>query len=159
MSKETFEKVIQEVEKMTEANERFEDNTLQDFAITIDYLLKERSRKEEVLALVSAMSALSEYRKGLEKRIEYAKLGGHKEREAALLEILDQLDKELGMAVTMKVYEHTDQKTIVNDIKQAILEHLAPTLGRGKWHAREQDALQQIIAKVLEGYFVVKIGT
>ena len=158
MSNETVKQVIEKVKKMTEANERFEDDTLQNFAITIDYLLKERSRKEDVLASASAMLALDEYRKGLEKQIEYAKLGGYKERQAILLEILEQIDKELKAAVTMKLYEHTDHESIVNAIKQAILEHLAPTLGRGKWHAREQDALQQIISKVMEGYFVVKMG-
>lgn len=157
MSKETIRKTIETVKKMTEANERFEDNALQEFAITINYLLKERSRKEEVLASASAMLALDGYKKGLENRIEQAKLGGAREREATLLEILEQIDKELVTAVTMKVYEHADQDNIVNEIKQAILEHLAPTLGRGKWHAREQDALQQIISKVLEGYFVVKL--
>ena len=93
MSEETIKKVIEKVEKMTEANESFEDNALQNFAITIDYLLRERTRKEEVLASASAMLALAEYRKGLEKHIEYAKIGGLKEREATLLEILEQIDK------------------------------------------------------------------
>ncbi|NIR15587.1 MAG: hypothetical protein GWN86_17345, partial [Desulfobacterales bacterium] len=84
---------------MAEANEEFENKDLQEFALTIQYLLKGQTRKEEVLALASAIVAVEEYKKGLQKRIEYAKLGELKEREATLLELLDQIDRELEMAV------------------------------------------------------------
>jgi hypothetical protein len=56
----------------------------------------------------------------------------------------------------MKIHEYTYQKNIADELKTAILEHLAPTMGRGKWHAREQEALMQIVSKALEGYMVVK---
>jgi hypothetical protein len=158
MSEEIVKEVIAKVEEMSEAGEEFEDNILQDFAVTIDYLLKERSRKEEVLALAAAIFALDEYKKGLEKRIEYARIGGLKEREATFLEIIDNIEKELEMAVTMKIHQHSYHENIADEIKQAILEHLEPTLGRGKWHAREQTAILEIISKVMEGYLVVKIG-
>ena len=158
MSDETVKNVIATVEKMAEENEEFEDNNLQNFALAIQHLLKERSRKEEALALAAAVFALDEYKKGLEKRIEYARIGGMKEREATLLEIFDLIDKELDMAVTMKIHQHSHQEIIADEINQAILEHLEPTLGRGKWHAREQAAILQVISKVLDGYLVVKIG-
>jgi hypothetical protein len=158
MSDETVKNVIATVEKMAEENEEFEDNNLQNFALAIQQLLKERSRKEEALALAAAVFALDEYKKGLEKRIEYARIGGMKEREATLLEIFDLIDKELDMAVTMKIHQHSHQEIIADEINQAILEHLEPTLGRGKWHAREQAAILQVISKVLDGYLVVKIG-
>lgn len=159
MSEETARKVIARVEKMRETHEEFEDEELQDFALTIQYLLNQRGRREEVLALASSLSALDEYRKSLKKRLEYAKIGGLKEREATLLEILDQFDKELEMAVSMKIHQHSHQDDMANDIQQAILRHLEPTLGRGKWHAREEAAILKIISKVMEGYLVVKLGT
>ncbi len=61
------------------------------------------------------------------------------------------------MAVTLKIHQHTYQENIADEIKKAILEHLEPTLGRGKWHAREQEAILQVISKAMEGYLVVKI--
>jgi hypothetical protein len=159
MTQEIARKVIERVQRMGEAQEEFEDQTLQEFALTIDYLLKERGSKEQVLALASTMFAIDEYKKGLEKRIEYARIGGFKEREATLLEILDQIDKELEMAVTMKIHQHTHHDAMADEIKQAILQHLEPTLGRGKWHAREQAAILRTISKAMEGYLVVKVGT
>ena len=144
---------------MAEANEEFEDKDLQEFAIAIKYLLKGQTRKEEVLALASAILAVEEYKKALQKRIEYAKLGDLKEREATLLELLDQIDRELEMAVAMKIHEFTFQDNIADEIKKAILGHLEPTLGRGKWHAREEEAILQIISQAMEGYLVVKVGT
>jgi hypothetical protein len=159
MSEETARKVIAKIEKMTETHEEFEDEALQDFSLTIQYLLNQRGRREEVLALASSLSALDEYRKSLQKRIEYAKIGGLKEREATLLETLDQFDKELEMAVSMKIHQHSHHDDMANDIQQAILRHLEPTLGRGKWHAREEAAILKIISKVMEGYLVVKLGT
>ncbi len=120
--------------------------------------MKGQTRKEEVLALASAIVAVEEYKKGLQKRIEYAKLGELKEREATLLELLDQMDRELEMAVAMKIHEFTFQDNIADEIKKAILGHLEPTLGRGKWHAREEEAIQQIISKAMEGYLVVRVG-
>jgi superfamily II DNA helicase RecQ len=159
MSEETARKVIARIEKMKETHEELEDETLQDFALTIQYLLSQRSRREEVLALASSLSALDEYRTSLKKRIEYAKIGGLKEREATLLEMLDQFDKELEMAVSMKVHQHSHQEDMASDIQQAILKHLEPTLGRGKWHAREEAAILKIISKVMEGYLVVKLGS
>jgi hypothetical protein len=158
MSEDIVNSVIAKVEEMAEANEEFENKDLQEFALTIQYLLKGQTRKEEVLALASAIVAVEEYKKGLQKRIEYAKLGELKEREATLLELLDQIDRELEMAVAMKIHEFTFQDNIADEIKKAILEHLEPTLGRGKWHAREEEAIQQIISKVMEGYLVVKTG-
>ncbi|MGD8370064.1 MAG: hypothetical protein PVG64_00550 [Syntrophobacterales bacterium] len=158
MSEDIVNSVIAKVEKMADANEEFENKDLQEFALTIQYLLKGQTRKEEVLALASAIVAVEEYKKGLQKRIEYAKLGELKEREATLLELLDQIDRELEMAVAMKIHEFTFQDNIADEIKKAILGHLEPTLGRGKWHAREEEAIQQIISKVMEGYLVVKIG-
>lgn len=159
MSEDIVKKVIAKVEKMADANEEFENKDLQEFALTIQYLLKGQTRKEEVLALASAIVAVEEYKKGLQKRIEYAKLGELKEREATLLELLDQMDRELEMAVAMKIHEFTFQDNIADEIKKAILGHLEPTLGRGKWHAREEEAIQQIISKVMEGYLVVRVGT
>ncbi|MFP3870450.1 MAG: hypothetical protein ACLFVT_06170 [Syntrophobacteria bacterium] len=158
MNKESVREVIEKLKKMAEAQEVFEDKTLEDFVITIEHLMKEGSRKEEVLALASAMLALDEYKKSLQKRIDYARIGGLKEREATLLEVLDQIDKELDRAVTMKIHQHTHNENMADEIKQAILQHLEPTLGRGKWHAREQAALLQTISKAMEGYLVVKIG-
>ena len=158
MSEDIVKKVTEKVKEMAEANEEFEDKDLQEFAIAIQYLLKGLIRTEEVLAFASAILALDEYKKGLEKRVEYAKLGELKEREATLLELLDQIDRELEMAVTMKVHEFTFQDSITDEIKKAILHHLEPTLGRGKWHAREAEAIQQIISKAMEGYLVVKAG-
>ncbi|UCE83202.1 MAG: hypothetical protein JSV47_01260 [Deltaproteobacteria bacterium] len=159
MSEDIVNSVIAKVEKMADANEEFENKDLQEFALTIQYLLKGQTRKEEVLALASAIVAVEEYKKGLQKRIEYAKLGELKEREATLLELLDQMDRELEMAVAMKIHEFTFQDNIADEIKKAILGHLEPTLGRGKWHAREEEAIQQIISKVMEGYLVVRVGT
>ena len=156
MSEDIAKRVIAQVEEMSKEGEKFEDREMQEFAITIQHLLRERVRREEVLAIAAAILALDEHKKSLENKVEYAKLGGLKEREATLLEILDQIDKELEMAVTMKVHEHTYRESIADDLKTAILEHLAPTLGRGKWHAREQEALLQIVSKALEGYLVVK---
>ena len=158
MSEDIVKKVIAKVEKMADANEEFENKDLQEFALTIQYLLKGQTRKEEVLALASAIVAVEEYKKGLQKRIEYAKLGELKEREATLLELQDQIDRELEMAVAMKIHEFTFRDNIADDIKKAILGHLEPTLGRGKWHAREEEAIQQIISKAMEGYLVVKVG-
>jgi len=158
MSDTIVKKVITKVEKMSASGEEFKDKELQEFAITIEHLLKERSRKEEILALSAANLALTEYKKGLEKRIEYAKVGGLKEREATFLEILDQIDKELEMAVTMKIHEHAFKENFADEINEAILEHLEPTLGRGKWHAREKEAILQIISKAMEGYLVVKMN-
>lgn len=157
MSDKIIKKVIAKVEKMSASGEEFKDKELQEFALTISHLLKERIRKEEILAIAAAALALDEYKKGLQKRVEYAKVGDLKEREATLLEILDQIDKELEMAVAMKIHEHAHQESIVDEIKTAILEHLAPTLGRGKWHAREQEAIQQIISKAMQGYLVAKV--
>lgn len=159
MSEDIVNSVIAKVEKMADANEEFENKDLQEFALTIQYLLKGQTRKEEVLALASAIVAVEEYKKGLQKRIEYAKLGELKEREATLLELLDQMDRELEMAVAIKIHEFTFQDNIADEIKKAILGHLEPTLGRGKWHAREEEAIQQIISKVMEGYLVVRVGT
>jgi hypothetical protein len=159
MSEETAAKVIARIEKMNEIHEEFEDETLQDFALTIQYLLGQRSRREEVLALASSLAAMDEYRKSLKKRIEYAKIGGLKEREAILLEMLDHFDKELEMAVSMKVHQHSHQEDMANDIQKAILGHLEPTLGRGRWHAREEAAILKIISKVMQGYLVVKLAT
>jgi hypothetical protein len=159
MSEDIVRRVIAKVEKMADANEEFEDKDLQEFALTIQYLLKGQTRKDEVLALASAIIAVEEYKKGLQKRIEYAKLGELKEREATLLELLDQIDRELEMAVAMKIHEFTFQDNIADEIKKAILGHLEPTLGRGKWHAREEEAIQQIISKAMEGYLVVKVAT
>jgi len=156
MSKDIVKRVIGRVEEMSRAGEVFEDKDLEEFAITIQHLLRERTRREEILAAAAASLALDEYKKGLENKVEYAKVGGLKEREATLLEILDQIDKELEMAVTMKIHEHTYQENIADELKNAILEHLAPTMGRGKWHAREQEALMQIVSKALKGYLVVK---
>jgi hypothetical protein len=119
--------------------------------------LKERARKEEILALAAAFLTLDEYKKDLQKRVEYARLGGLKEREATLLEILDQIDKDLEMAVTMKINDYASQENIADEIKTAIIEHLEPTLGRGRWHAREQEAILQIISKAIEGYLIVKV--
>jgi hypothetical protein len=157
MSEEIVKKVIARVEEMSRGGEVFEDKDLEEFAITIQHLLSERTRREEILATAAAILTLEEHKKSLENKVEYAKLGGLKEREATLLEILDQIDKELEMAVTMKIHEHTHQENIADELKTAILEHLAPTLGRGKWHAREQEALMQIVSKALEGYLVVKV--
>ena len=157
MSEDIVKKVIAKVET-ADVHEEFEDQNLLEFALTIQYLLKKQTRNEEVLALASAMLAVEEYKKGLQKRIEYAKLGDLKEREATLLELQDQIDRELEMAVTIKTHEHTHQENIADEIKGAILDHLEPTLGRGKWHAREQEAIQQIISKAMEGYLVVKVG-
>ena len=156
MSDKIIKKVIAKVEKMSASGEEFKDKELQEFAITIENLLKERSHKEQVLALAAAVLALDEYKKGLQKRTEYAKMGGLKEREATLLETLDQIDKELEMAVTMKIHEHTYQENIADELTGAILEHLEPTLGRGKWHAREQEAIMEIVSKAMKGYLVVK---
>jgi hypothetical protein len=158
MSEDIVNKVIEKVEKMADTDEEFEDQNLQEFALTIQYLLKKQTRKEEVLALASVILALEEYKKVLQKRIEYAKLGDLKEREATLMELLDQIDRELEMAVTMKIHEYAYQNNIADEIKKAILDHLEPTLGRGKWHAREQEAILQIISKAMEGYLVVKVG-
>jgi hypothetical protein len=157
MSEDIVKKVIAKVET-TDAHEEFEDQNLLEFALTIQYLLKKQTRNEEVLALASAILAVEEYKKGLQKRIEYAKLGDLKEREATLLELQDQIEKELEMAVTIKTHEHTQQENIADEIKGAILDHLEPTLGRGKWHAREQEAILEIISKAMEGYLVVKVG-
>jgi hypothetical protein len=156
MSEDIVKKVIARVEEMSPGGEVFEDKDLEEFAITIQHLLSERTRREEILAMAAAILTLEEHKKSLENKVEYAKLGGLKEREATLLEILDQIDKELEMAVTMKIHEHTYQENIADELKTAILEYLAPTLGRGKWHAREQEALMQIVSKALEGYLVVK---
>jgi hypothetical protein len=156
MSEDIVKRVIARVEEMSRGGEVFEDKELEEFAITIQHLLSERTRREEILATAAAILTLEEYKKSLENKVEYAKLGGLKEREATLLEILDQIDKELEMAVTMKIHEHTHQENIADELKTAILEHLAPTLGRGKWHAREQETLMQIVSKALEGYLVVK---
>lgn len=158
MSQDITEKVIAKVEEMADANEEFEDQNLQEFALTIQYLLRKETQKEEVIAIASAILALEEYKKELQKRIEYAKLGDLKEREATLRELLDQMDRELEMAVTMKIHEYTYQNNITDEIKKAILDHLEPTLGRGKWHAREQEAIQQVISKAMEGYLVVRVG-
>jgi hypothetical protein len=157
MSEDITEKVIAKVEEMADANEEFEDQDLQEFAQTIQYLLRKKTHKEEIIALASAILALGEYRKELQKRIEYAKLGDLKEREATLRELLDQMDRDLEMAVKMKIHEDTYQNDITDEIKKAILDHLEPTLGRGKWHAREQEAIQQVISKAMEGYLVVKV--
>ena len=108
--------------------------------------------------MAAAVFALDEYKKGLEKRLEYARVGGLKEREATFLEIIDNIDKELEMAVTMKIHQHSYHDNVADEIKQAILDHLEPTLGRGKWHAREETAILEIISKVMDGYLVVKIG-
>jgi len=159
MHEETAAKIIAQIEKMCETHEEFEDETLQEFSLTIQHLLKERSRREEVLALASSLFALEEYKKGLKKRIDYARIGGLKEREATLLEMLDQIDKELEMAVAMKTHQHSHQEDMASEIQRAILRHLEPTLGRGKWHAREEAAILKVIAKVLEGYLVVKLGS
>ena len=156
MSEDVAKRVIARVEEMSRAGEEFEDQDLQEFAVTIEHLLKERVRREEILAIAAAVLSLDEHKKSLESKVEYAKLGGLKEREATLLEILGQIDKELEMAVTMKVHEYPHQQNIADDLKTVILEHLAPTMGRGKWHAREQEALLQIVSKALEGYLVVK---
>ncbi len=157
MSKDIVKRVIAKVEKMSRAGKEFDNKDLQEFALTIEYLLKERTRKEEILALTAGVLTLDEYKKGLQKRAEYAKVGGLKEREATLLEILDQIDKELEMAVTLKIHEHISQGDVADEIKTAILEHLEPTLGRGKWHAREQETILQIISKAMQGYLVVKL--
>jgi hypothetical protein len=156
MSEDMVKRVIARVDEMSRAGEEFEDKDLEEFAITIRHLLKERTRREEILAIAAAILALDEHKKSLENKVGYAKVGGLREREATLLEILDQIDKELEMAVTMKIHEHTHQENIADELKTAILEHLAPTLGRGKWHAREQEALTQIVSKALKGYLVVK---
>ena len=156
MSKNIVKRVIARVEEMSRTGEKFKDKDLEEFAITIQHLLRERTRREEILAIAAASLALDEYKKGIENKVEYAKVGGLKEREATLLEILDQIDKELEMAVIMKIHEHTYQENIADEVKTAILEHLAPTIGRGKWHAREQEALMRIVSKALEGYLVVK---
>ena len=158
MSEDIVKKIIADVEEMADKDEEFEDQNLQEFALTIQHLLKEQVRKEEVLAFASAILALEEYKKGLEKRIEYAKLGDLKEREATLLELLDQIDKELEMAVTIKIHEHSQQDHIADEIKKAILAHLEPTLGRGKWRAREQEAILQVSSKAMDGYLVIKTG-
>ncbi|UCG13413.1 MAG: hypothetical protein JSU72_02705 [Deltaproteobacteria bacterium] len=159
MNEATVKRVISKVEEMAKENKEFEDKDLQEFAVTIDYLLKERSRREEVLAIASTMFALDEYKKDLTKLVEYAKAGGLKEREATLLEVLDQFEKELETAVAMKFHQHTYHDKMADDIKQAILRHLEPTLGRGNWHAREQSAILQTISRAMEGYLIVKIGT
>jgi hypothetical protein len=159
MHEETAAKVIAQIEKMCETQEQFEDETLQEFSLTVQYLLKERSRREEVLALAASLFALEEYKKSLKKLIDYARIGGLKEREATLLEILDQIDKELEMAVAMKIHQHSHQEDMASEIQRAILRHLEPTLGRGKWHAREEAAILKIISKVLEGYLIVKLGS
>ena len=159
MHEETAKKVIARIEKMRETDEELEDETLQEFALTIQHLLKERSRREEVLALASSLFALQEYKNSLKKRIDYARIGGFKEREATLLEMLDQIDKELEMAVAMKIHQHSRQDDMAGEIQRAILRHLEPTLGRGKWHAREETAILNTISKVMEGYLVVKFGT
>ena len=156
MSEDIAKRVIAQVEEMSKEGEKFEDREMQEFAITIQHLLRERVRREEVLAIAAAILALDEHKKSLENKVEYARVGGLKEREATLLEILDQIDKELEMAVTMKIHEYTYQENIADELKTAILEYLAPTLGRGKWHAREQETLMQIVSKALEGYLVVK---
>ena len=159
MSEDIAKKAIARVEEMAEADEEFENENLQEFAFAIKYLLKEQARKEEVLALASAILAVEEYKKALQKRIEYARLGELKEREATLLELLDQIDRELEISVAMKIHEFTFQDNIADEIKRAILDHLEPTLGRGKWHAREEEAILQIISKAMEGYLVVKVST
>ena len=157
MSEDIAQKVIAKVEEMADANEEFEEQDLQEFALTIQYLLSKKTQKEEIIALASAILALGGYRKELQKRIEYAKLGDLKEREATLRELLDQMDRELEMAVMMKIHEYTYQNSITDEIKKAILDHLEPTLGRGKWHAREQEAIQQIVSKAMEGYTVARV--
>jgi hypothetical protein len=157
MSKTTVKRVIARVEEKSRAGEKFDNKDLQEFALTIEYLLKERARKDEILALATAFLTLDEYKKDLQKRVEYARIGGLKERGATLLEILDQIDKDLEMAVTMKINEHGSQENIADEIKTAIIEHLEPTLGRGRWHAREQEAILQIISKAIEGYLIVKV--
>jgi hypothetical protein len=159
MHQEIAAKVIAQIEKMGETHEEFEDEKLQEFSLTIQHLLKERGRREEVLALASSLFALEEYKKSLKKRIDYARIGGLKEREATLLEMLDQIDKELEMAVAMKIHQHSHQEDMAGDIQRAILRHLEPTLGRGKWHTREETAILKVISKVLEGYLVVKLGS
>lgn len=157
MNKDTAKKVIATVEEKSRSGEEFDDKELQEFAFTIEYLLSERVRKEEVLALAAALLTLDEYKKDLQKRVEYARIGGLKEREATLLEILDQIDRALEAAVTMKINEYASQENVADDIKTAILEHLEPTLGKGRWHAREQEAILHIISKAIEGYLIVKV--
>ena len=158
MSQDIASKVIARVEKMADANEEFEGSTLQEFATTIQYLVRERSRKEEVLALASGMFALGEFKEGIQKRIDYATIGGMQERKATLLEILDEIDKDMEVAAAMKIQQHTHHETMANEIKQAILEHLEPTLGHGQWHAREQEAILKVISNAMEGYLVIKTG-
>lgn len=159
MQEEIAKKVIARIEKMHETHEEFEDEQLQEFSLTIQHLLAERSRREEVLALASCLFALDEYKKGLKKRVDYAKIGGLKEREATLMEMLDQIEKELEMAVAMKIHQHSHGEDMAGEIQQAILRHLEPTLGRGRWHAREKAAILKTISKAMEGYLVVKLGT
>lgn len=157
MSEEIADKVIARIQEMDEPEAEFEDETLREFAVTIRHLLNRRSRREEVLALASTLFALDEYKKGLKKRLEYARIGGHREREATLLEILDLIEKELEMAVNMKLHQQNDDTDLADEIKRAVLDHLEPTLGRGKWHAREEAAILKTITRTMKGYLVVKI--
>jgi hypothetical protein len=158
MSEEIAKRVIANVQAMAEAQEEFEDQTLQEFSVAIQYLLNERVRTEEVLALASAMLALDHYKKSLAKLIEYARIGALKEREATLLEIQDQIDKELNLAVAMQIHQYSERRDMANEIKTAILRHLEPTLGRGRWQAREEATILETISHVMEGYLVVKLG-
>jgi len=157
MSRNTAKKVIARVEETSRAGEKFDNKDLQEFALAIEHLLKERARREEVLALAAAFLTLDEYKENLHKLVEYAKIGGLKEREATLLEILEQIDKDLEMAVIMKINEYVSQENVADEIRTAILEHLEPTLGRGRWHAREQEAILHVISKAMEGYLIVKV--
>jgi len=156
MSRESAEKIIEQVLQMGEARESFEDETQEELAAAIRYLVKERSRREEVLALAAATMALEQYKQNVEKLIEYARLGGMKEREATLLELRDQIDKELQMAVSLKASQRDYRQDLVEKVKRAVLDYLEPTLGRGKWHAREEAAILKVIAKVVDDYLVVK---
>jgi len=66
MNKDTAKKVIATVEEKSRSGEDFDNKELQEFAFTIEYLLNERVRKEEVLALAAALLTLDEYKKDLQ---------------------------------------------------------------------------------------------
>ena len=65
MSEDIAKRVIARVEEMSKGGEEFEDRDLQEFAITIQHLLKERVRREEILAIAAAILALDEHKKSL----------------------------------------------------------------------------------------------
>ncbi|MBW2071139.1 MAG: hypothetical protein JRI89_07775 [Deltaproteobacteria bacterium] len=157
MVEEIAKKVIERIENMSRAEDEFEDETLREFAVTIQHLLKRHARTEEVLAQAASLCALEQFQKDMQKLIDYAKLGGLKEREATLLEVLDKFEKELATAVATKIDQYGRSEEVASEITEAILLHLEPTLGRGKWQAREKKAILETVSRVMAGYLVAKV--